>query len=65
MEALLALVEDSAALIDRTGLHDPILHFVVVALGTSFLDYHLGLASLLFHLLSLVLMQPVLVLPDQ
>ena len=57
--ALLALVEDGAALVDGSSLHDIVFKFGVVALGTSFLDDHFGLASVLAVSATLVLAQPL------
>ena len=63
VETLLAFIEDRAALVDRSGLHNVVFHFRVVAFRTSFLDYHFCLSSFLFYLLAFVLVQPVLVFP--
>lgn len=63
MGALLALVEDSGALVDGAGLHAVVLHLGVVAFGTALLDHHFGLAPAFAHRASLVLLQPLLVPP--
>lgn len=54
MEAVLALIEDSAPLVDRAGLNDVVLQLGVVALGAPFLYHHLRFPPPLPQLLPLV-----------
>ena len=61
MEAVFALIEDRAPLIDRAGLDDIVLQLWVVALGAPFLYHHLRFPPLLPQLPPLVPLQPLLV----